>query len=64
MKVLQRPVEFAQFTSLEFSEMLKGHDIQISLDGKGCWRDHVAIERFWRTVKYEEFYLRACETAN
>ncbi|WP_371134565.1 hypothetical protein [Limnobacter sp.] len=44
--------------------MLKGHDIQISLDGKGCWRDHVAIERFWRTVKYEEFYLRACETAN
>lgn len=37
--------------------MLKGHEIQISMDGKGFWRDNVVIERFWRTVKYEEVYL-------
>lgn len=54
----------SQFTSLEFTEMLKGHDIQISMDGKGCWRDNVVIERFWRTVKYEEVYLRAYETTS
>jgi len=53
-----------QFISLEFTEMLKGHDIQISTDGKGCWRDNVVIERFWRTVKYEEVYLRAYETTS
>lgn len=54
----------SQFTSLEFTEMLKGHNIQISMDGKGCWRDNVVIERFWRTVKYEEVYLRAYETTS
>ena len=50
-----------QFTSLEFIDVLKEHDIAISMDGKGCWRDNVFIERFWRTVKYEEVYLRAYE---
>ncbi len=34
-----KPDQGTQFTSLEFTEMLKGHDIQISMDGKGCWRD-------------------------
>jgi putative transposase len=51
----------SQFTSLEFTSVLKAHGIAISMDGKGCWRDNVFIERFWRTVKYEEVYLRAYE---
>jgi putative transposase len=51
----------SQFTSLEFIQVLKDHDINISMDGKGYWRDNVFIERFWRTVKYEEVYLRAYE---
>jgi len=52
----------SQFTSLEFTDLLKSHGIQISMDGKGCWRDNVVIERFWRTVKYEEVYLKAYQT--
>ena len=51
-----------QFTSLEFTGLLKAHGIQISMDGKGCWRDNVFVERLWRSVKYEEVYLRAYET--
>jgi putative transposase len=51
----------SQFTSLEFIQVLKDHDIKISMDGTGCWRDNVFIERFWRAVKYEEVYLRAYE---
>ena len=49
----------SQFTSHEFVGLLKQHGIQISMDGKGCWRDNVFIERFWRTIKYEEVYLKA-----
>ena len=41
--------------------MLKAHDIQISMDGKGCWRDNVFVERLWKTIKYEEIYLHAYE---
>ena len=48
-----------QFTSLEFIGLLKDHGIQISMDGTGCWRDNVFVERLWRSVKYEEVYLRA-----
>ena len=33
--------------------------VQLSMDGKGCWRDNMLIERFWRSLKYEEVYLRA-----
>lgn len=54
----------SQFTSLEFTDLLKSHRIQISMDGKGCWRDNVIIERFWRTVKYEEVYLKAYQTTS
>lgn len=54
----------SQFTSLEFTDLLKSHQIQISMDGKGCWRDNVIIERFWRTVKYEEVYLKAYQTTS
>jgi len=54
----------SQFTSGEFIDKLKANDIAISMDGKGCWRDNVFIERFWRTIKYEEVYLRAYETVS
>ena len=46
------------------TRLLKSHHIQISMDGKGCWRDNVNIERFWRTVKYEEVYLKAYQTTS
>ena len=40
------------------------HGIRISMDGKGCWRDNVFIERVWRSIKYEEVYLHAYETVS
>lgn len=49
----------AQFTSQAFTAALLQHDIRISMDGKGRWKDNVFIERFWRTLKYEEVYLHA-----
>jgi putative transposase len=49
----------SQFTSLAFTGLLKSHEIAISMDGKGAWRDNVFVERLWRTIKYEEVYLRA-----
>jgi putative transposase len=51
-----------QFTSAEFTGLLKLHGIQISMDGKGCWRDNVFVERLWRSVKYEEVYLKAYDS--
>ena len=47
----------SQFTSLEFTEMLKDAGVRISMDGKGRWMDNVFIERLWRTLKYEYIYL-------
>jgi putative transposase len=52
----------SQFTSEAFTEQLKKNGIQISMDGKGCWRDNVFVERIWRTIKYEEVYLRAYDS--
>lgn len=49
----------AQFTSDAFTGLLAGHGIQISMDGKGCWRDNIFVERLWRSLKYEEVYLHA-----
>ena len=49
----------SQFTSLEFTDILKAHNIQISMDGKGYWRDNVFVERLWKSIKYEEIYLHA-----
>ena len=49
----------SQFTSVDFTTVLKNAGIAISMDGKGAWRDNVFVERLWRTVKYEEVYLRA-----
>lgn len=51
-----------QFTSQEFTGLLTHHGIQISMDGKGCWRDNVFVERLWKSLKYEEVYLHAYET--
>ena len=52
----------SQFTSFAFTDLLKKHDITISMDGKGAWRDNVFVERLWRTIKYEEVYLREYNT--
>lgn len=48
-----------QFTSEPFTALLKENGIAISMDGKGCWRDNVFVERLWRSLKYEEVYLYA-----
>ena len=52
----------SQFTSLEFTGLLKEHGIAISMDGTGCWRDNVFVERLWKSIKYEEVYLHAYDT--
>lgn len=49
----------SQFTGDEFTGLLKEHGIKISMDGKGSYNDNLFIERLWRTVKYEEVYLKA-----
>ena len=51
-----------QFTSGEFTGLLKMHHIRISMDGKGSWRDNVFVERLWKSVKYEEVYLKAYDS--
>jgi putative transposase len=56
---LRRPFESTQFTSSAFTGLLMKNEIKISMDGKGAWRDNVFVERLWRTIKYEEVYLRA-----
>lgn len=52
----------SQFTSEEFTGVLKANDVAISMDGKGRWVDNVFVERLWRSVKYEEVYLNAYDT--
>jgi putative transposase len=52
----------SQFTSEAFTGMLQAQAILISMDGRGAWRDNVFIERLWRSVKYEEVYLRAYDS--
>jgi putative transposase len=54
----------AQFTSAEFLNVLRRRQIAISMDGTGCWRDNVFVERLWRSVKYEEVYLHAYDTVS
>lgn len=51
-----------QFTCDAFTRVLKDHDIDISMDGKGRWVDNVLVKRLWRSVKHEDVYLRAYET--
>jgi putative transposase len=52
----------SQFTSEAFTGLLKDSGISVSMDGKGSWRDNVFVERLWKSVKYEEVYLKAYET--
>ena len=51
----------SQFTSAEFTGVLKANEIRISMDGKGRWIDNVFVERIWKSVKYEHVYLHAYE---
>jgi putative transposase len=53
-----------QFTSEGFTDVLKDHDVKISMDGKGRWMDNVFIERLWRSLKYEEIYLKAYDSVD
>jgi putative transposase len=53
-----------QFTSGTFIELLKANGIRQSMDGKGCWRDNVFVERLWRSIKYEEVYLYAYDSVS
>jgi putative transposase len=52
----------SQFTSEAFTGVLIKNEIAISMDGKGAWRDNVFVERIWKSVKYEEVYLRAYDS--
>ena len=52
----------SQFTSAAFTGLLTDNAIAISMDGKGAWRDNVFVERLWRSVKYEEVYLKAYDS--
>ena len=54
----------SQFTSTDFIKVLAARQIKISMDGKGAWRDNVFVERLWRTIKYEEVYLRAYDSVS
>jgi putative transposase len=54
----------SQFTSEAFTGRLKKESIAISMDGKGRWCDNVFVERFWRSIKYEEIYLHAYDSVS
>ena len=54
----------SQFTSVAFTAALLKRGVQISMDGRGAWRDNVFVERLWRSIKYEEVYLHAYESVN
>lgn len=54
----------SQFTSNDFTQVLKDNNIRISMDGKGQWVDNVFVERLWRSIKYEEVYLNAYDTVD
>ena len=53
----------SHFTSLEFTQVLQEHGVKISRDGKGRYSDNIFVERLWRTLKYEEVYLKAYANA-
>ena len=52
----------SQFTNTAFLNVLRDRDIEISMDGQGCWRDNVMIERLWRSLKYECVLLHAFQS--
>jgi putative transposase len=53
----------SQFTSTAFVGLVQQHGIALSMDGQGAWRDNLVVERLWKSVKYEEVYLHAYDTA-
>ena len=67
LAIVQHPpigVGGSQFTRLEFTQVLQEHGVKISMDGKGRYNDNIFVERLWRTVKYEEVYLKAYANAS
>ncbi len=57
--------QVSRFTGGDFVTLIREElGTQLSMDGKGCWRDNIIIERFWRSLKYEEVYLRAYESGS
>ena len=52
----------SQFTGTAFVGLVQAHGIQLSMDGKGAWRDNLFVERLWKSVKYEEVYLHAYDS--
>ena len=54
----------SQFTSGDFIGLLLANRIEISMDGRGSWRDNVFVERLWRSVKYEDVYLKAYDSVS
>jgi len=54
----------SQFTSSDFIEVLQRNKLSFSMDGKGAWCDNVFVERLWRSVKYEEVYLKAYQSVS
>jgi putative transposase len=54
----------SQFTGSAFTGVLTDAGVAISMDGKGAWRDNIFVERLWRSVKYEEVYLRAYDSVS
>jgi putative transposase len=54
----------SQFTATEFTAVVLGAGCQLSMDGRGAWRDNVFVERLWRSVKYERVYLKAYESVS
>ena len=54
----------SQFTGAQFIGELNSHGIAISMDGRGQWRDNVFVERLWKSVKYEDVYLKAYESVS
>ena len=52
----------SQFTSYGFIQILKEAGVEISIDGQGCWRDNIYVGRLWRTLKYEDIYLKSYDS--
>ena len=58
------PIRARSSPGAAFTGVLANNGIAISMDGKGAWRDNVFVERLWRSVKYEEVYLRAYDSVS
>ena len=54
----------SQFTGAGFIGELRKHEIELSIDGRRQWRDNVFVERLWKSVKYEDVYLKAYESVS